>query len=298
MESVHGTARRKLRVGSVPYFVGRPLDLGLAEEPAVEMVRRVPAELVALLRAGELDVALVSSIELFRRPGYRYLDGLAVAAAGFVASVQVFLRRPIEAVRSVALDPSSCTAAALVQVLLSDVHDLGGAAGASEGGEQRVGGLGIGPDFVEVASGSDPREAGTDAWLRIGDPALREYLSADRPPVFNPAQEWFARTRLPFAFAVWIVRPGIELATAEIAAFARSREVGLTRIGALAEEASRTWGLPLSACRKYLVEECRFEPGADLARALLLFRDRAARLGLCRADLAPPAIRGAAEHVA
>jgi chorismate dehydratase len=272
------SAGRTLRVGSVPYLVGRPLDLGLAREGGIELVRRVPAELVAGLRAGELDVALVSSIELFREPGYRWLDGLAVAGAGFVGSVQVFLRQPIEKVRSLALDPSSRAAATLVQVLLADP--------------------GPAPRFLEVAPGDDPRDAGTDAWLRIGDPALREHLAPGSPPVWNPSQAWFERTRLSFPFAVWIVRAGVELSPAQIAAFYRSREHGLARLAELAEQASRTWELSLEACRKYLFEECRYEPGPELGRALYAFRDRAAAIGLCRAELSPPPIRGAAEHVA
>ena len=59
-----------LRVGSVPYLVGRPLDQGLGDEPGIELHHAVPALLIDQLRAGEIDVALVSSIELFRTPGY------------------------------------------------------------------------------------------------------------------------------------------------------------------------------------------------------------------------------------
>ncbi|MFT5150919.1 MAG: hypothetical protein ACI841_000903, partial [Planctomycetota bacterium] len=40
----------KLRVGSVPYLVGRPLDLGLEREPGIEFMRAVPARLVDGLR--------------------------------------------------------------------------------------------------------------------------------------------------------------------------------------------------------------------------------------------------------
>src|SRR5262245_30857399 len=105
----------RLRVGTVPYLVARPLDLGLASEPGIELVRAVPAELVAGLRDGTLDVALSSSIELFRRPGYRYLDGLAVAGRGRVSSVQLFLRRTLADVRRVALDPASRTSAVLAE---------------------------------------------------------------------------------------------------------------------------------------------------------------------------------------
>src|SRR5690242_8418883 len=119
MTDVHGRGGRPLKVGTVPYLVGRPLDCELEREPGFEVARRVPAELVRGLRSGELDVALVSSVELFRRPGYRYVDHVAVSGEGDVASVQVFLRKPIEEVERVALDPASQAAATLTRVLLS-----------------------------------------------------------------------------------------------------------------------------------------------------------------------------------
>jgi chorismate dehydratase len=263
--------------------VGRPLDWGLWDEPAIEYAQRVPAELVDGLRSGELDIALVSSIELFRRPGYRYLGDVAVAGAGFVASVQIFLRRPIDDVETIALDPASRAAAALVRVLLAE--------------RSRETGREV-PRFLEIGAGEDPREARADAWLAIGDRALRESLAPDAPPSFNPSQEWCARTGLPFVFAVWIVRPGVALEPAHVAAFVRARERGRARVHELALEAGREWKLPLAACRKYLADECLYDPGADMQRALFLFRDRAAELALCERELEPTAIRLAPEHVA
>ncbi len=257
-----------LRVGSVPYLVARPLDSGLGEEPGIELTHDVPARLVERLRAGEIDVALVSSIELFRRPGYGYLAGPAVAGRGFVASVQLFLRRPLAEVRTVALDPASRTAATLARVLLAD----------------RPAGL---PEFRELAAGEDPRAAGTDAWLRIGDAALREHLAPGAPPALNLSQAWTARTGLPFVFAAWIVRPGLDLG-ARAQAFARSRARGAQRVEALARQAALEWGLPPEPCLRYLREECLYELEPALAhRALLAFRDAAAPLGLCAADLEP-----------
>ncbi len=259
--------RAVLRVGSVPYLVGRPLDAGLERDARIEYVRAVPAELVERLRAGSLDVALVSSIELFRRPGYRFLDGIGVAGAGAVGSVQVFLRKPIEEVRSLALDPSSRTAATLVRVLLA-------------GSPVR---------YVEVPPGDDPRETGCDAWLRIGDAALREHLAAGAPPVFNPSEAWARRTRQLFVFAAWVVRPEVDVAPF-LEAFANARRRGRDELEPLAVEASRAWRVDAAACRHYLARECEFEPGARMRPALRTFRDLAAQLDLCRADLDPEPI--------
>jgi len=256
-----------LRVGSVPYLVGRPLDSGLGEEPGIELCHDVPAKLIEALRAGELDVALVSSIELFRRPGYRYIDGIAVAGRGTVGSVQVFLRKPLEEIASVALDPASRAARALVQVLLS----------SRESGA---------PEFIEVPSGADPRAAEADAWLRIGDAALRESLADDALPVFNPSAAWTERNELPFVFAPWIVAPTAPI-EAHLPAFVRARARGAARIASLAREASAVWHVSEEACLHYLTEECLYDLGDEMAPAMHAFRDAAAALGLCEGELDP-----------
>jgi len=257
----------RLRVGSVPYLVARPLDGGLGDEPGIELTHDVPARLVEKLRAGAIDVALVSSIELFRRPGYGYLDSLAVAGEERVSSVQVFLRRPVDSVATVALDPASRAAQALTQVVWPT--------------EAR-------PRFLEVAAGEDPRGTDADAWLRIGDAALREALEEGAPPTLNPSATWREQTGLPFAFAVWIVRPGVDVAP-WAGAFARARARGRRAAAELAREAAERWELPLAATEDYLLRECLYEPGERLRPALFTFRDRAAALGLCEAGLAPHA---------
>lgn len=264
------SSRPPLRVGSVPYLVGRPLDLGLEDEANIEVRRDVPARLVEDLRAGRIDVALVSSIELFRRPGYRYIDGIGVAGDGYVGSVQVFLRAPIQEVRCIALDPASRAAAALTRTLL----------------DERLGGA---PEFVEVPMGEDPRaHPDADAWLRIGDDALRETLTIDAP-AWNPSEEWRKRTGLPFVFATWIVRPGIDI-DRYVGAFARARARGAAAIGALASDAAASWSLSESRCLEYLSDECLYDPAGAMGPALSEFRRRAATLGLCENDVLPDPI--------
>lgn len=248
-----------LKVGSVPYWVGRPVDHGLEDEPGIDYVRQVPAELVAGLRDGRLDVALVSSIELFRRPGYGVLDGPVVAGDAEVSSVQVFLEKPLAEIESIALDPASRTAATLSQVAWP--------------GER--------PRFLEVPPGEDPREVGADGWLRIGDRALEETWSSARAHrTWNPSAAWRELTGLPFVFAAWIVRPGAPIEE-HLSAFARAQERGVAALAELSSQAAADTSLPGDKLADYLTRECRYEVGADLTRILRTFRDRAAALRLC-----------------
>lgn len=272
---VAATHSRPLRVGAPAYLVARPLDLGLEAEGGIELERAVPARLVEGLRSGRLDVALVSSIELFRAPDYRWIDGPAVCGAGPVRSVQVFLRRPLAEVERVLLDPDSRAAQVLTRVVLPP--RLRGTARFLE----------VDPDRTAERAAIEER---ADAWLAIGDAALRRALASPAPPSFDPCAAWYEDTGLPFAFAVWIVRPGVALEPEQLAAFARARERGRAALGALAERAAEQWSLPRAACLRYLGEECRYDPGPDLARALFAFRDAAARLGQCEATLEPQPI--------
>ncbi|MFT7485364.1 MAG: chorismate dehydratase [Candidatus Paceibacteria bacterium] len=266
-----------LRVGSVPYLVGRPLDLGLGEEQGIELVHDVPANLVPMLRSGEIDVAMVSSIELFRQPGYRFIPGIGVFGQGLVSSVQVFLRKPLSEVQSIAMDPASRTAACLVRVLLAD----------------RPNGA---PEFIEVPMGENPRDLDADGWLRIGDEALRESLAPDCPKVFNPSKAWAQKTGLPFVFAPWIVAPDAQIEP-HLAAFARARLRGASAIAELSEQAAKSWNLPLPACTRYLAEECQYELGDEMTAALYAFRDAAGALGLCDPSLEPKAVEAFLAHL-
>ncbi len=248
-----------LRVGSVPYLVGRPLDEGLRDEPGIELVHHVPARLVQGLREGSLDVALVSSIELFRTPGYSYVPNWCVGTRGAVASVQVFLRKPLAEVRTLAMDPASRTSQALVQIQLQD----------------RPQGP---PEYVFPELGQDPAELACDGYLAIGDRALREAY-AGHLSVFNPSLAWTERRALPFVFAAWIVRPGVSIEPyAE--AFQRSAHQGQTRIPELAQEAAQTWGMDPEFCLRYLAEECVYDLQGDMTAALDAFGGAARELAL------------------
>ena len=255
-----------LRVGTVPYLVARPLDCGLESEPGIELTRNVPAELVRSLRDGALDVALVSSIELFRRPGYSYLPDLAVAANGYISSVLMFHERPVEELRSVALDPASRAARALLQIVLAE--------------------RGASPEWVDVEAGDDPRHAGCDAWLRIGDLALRECVDPTTPAAFSPSQAWKEITHSAFPFAVWIVREGVDISP-HLDAFWRSRERGFAALNSFVQMGAETWDLDPAFVHRYLAEESVYSLGDRLPETLRELRDRGARLGLCEGALDP-----------
>lgn len=262
--------RPPLRVGSVPYLVGRPLDLGLEQEPDVRLERRVPSELVSGLRAGRLDVALVSSIELFRTPGYGYVDGLAVAGAGPVRSVQLFLRRPLDQLRRVALDPASRTSQVLAQAIL-----------AARLGDREI-------EYTEAPG--EPSEADADAFLEIGDRCLQRRVGEPSWESLDLSEAWLELTGQPFVFAVWITGPKASL-EGRLDLFQRSRLRGRAQLDQLVSRGAQQLQLPEADVRQYLEHECRYELPAGLAAPLHAFREQALRLGLANPKAQPRPLR-------
>jgi len=63
--------------------------------------------------------------------------------------------------------------------------------------------------WYDQAAISDPIDEGAAAVLRIGDVALRRTAPAGRY-VYDLGELWSAWTGLPFAFAVWQVRAGVD----------------------------------------------------------------------------------------
>lgn len=182
----------RARIGGVSYGVGAPLVRGLAAEPSVELVQAPPTDLIAQLRAGRLDAALVSSIEAIRQPQYRVVPGLGIAARGAIRSVRAFRRRDVP-IRSVGLDRSSATSAAMLRILLQrPLKEL----------------LAPGCAFLEIAPTRKPAELPHDLVLLIGDTGLQ--ADPGGRDVWDLGELWHGWTGLPFVFALWLLAPGAD----------------------------------------------------------------------------------------
>jgi chorismate dehydratase len=260
-----------LRLGTVPYLNARPLVDGLQRDARVSLAQAVPSALAEQLRAGALDAALVSAVELFRAPRLRYVPGPAICSEGPVRSIRLFLRRPAERVRTLALDGSSLTAAVLAQLCLREF-------------------LGAGAPAVSSAAPEAPLASiDADAILRIGDPALA--TAPDGLQVLDLGEVWTAHTKLPFVYALWLVRPGVpEQPLTECLLAARER--GLARLPEIAAEfAAESRGAPGAPDAAGSLDYLRHAIGYDLGEVehegLAFFGWLAHRYGLVHVPLLP-----------
>ncbi|MFM7150714.1 MAG: menaquinone biosynthetic enzyme MqnA/MqnD family protein, partial [Gemmataceae bacterium] len=182
----------KTRIGAVNYLNTKPLIHELDKlAPEAELILDVPSRLADLLTAGELDIALIPAIEYFRADNYAILPNISIATRGPVLSVTLFSKVPAGEIRRVALDEGSRTSAALTQILLRKCH------GAS-------------PEVRTLPMDQSAEEVDADAVLLIGDRAMRACLPGF-PFAYDLGQEWNTWTGLPFVYAFWTMRQGVDL---------------------------------------------------------------------------------------
>jgi chorismate dehydratase len=252
-----------IRIGAVSYLNAKPLYYELCDQaPEIVLSMDVPSRLAEQLAAGSLDVALIPSIEYLRGVdrGYEILPGFAIAANGPVRSVKLFTRVPWDQVQRLALDAGSRTSQALSRIWLEAQH-------------------GVNPAQVEeLPLGVSVLESTADAVLVIGDRAMKVPHEPFHD-VIDLAEAWRTMTGLPFVFALWVARGGVDLGDLP-EALARSRSAGLAHAADLAEIHGPRLGLDLATCYDYLTRVLSYDLGETEIAGLNCFAQWAARLGL------------------
>ena len=196
---------RSTRIGCVPYLNSKPLIFGIEDQVHLD----VPSALARSLRAGELDCALVPIVEYLEHPHYQILPAICIASRGPVRSVYLAYRGPLSGLKTVFLDPSSRTSSLLLEVILSEFFGL----------EAEY----LDPMKTEAGPG--------DARLLIGDPALlqRARLLESGWNVLDLGEAWSDSTGLPFVYACWLVREGVN-AVPYLEILTRARDEGLQHL--------------------------------------------------------------------
>ncbi len=175
---------QQFRIGSVDFLNAVPLTRGIESE----VIFATPAKLAEMLRRDELDAALVSITEVLFNDRYDILDGIAIASLGEVYSVFLAHRVPLEQITEVFCDTASLTSVNLLKVLLAE--------------------RGLKPEFKPLPDYATAAEH--DAILLIGDTAIDFQRAPHAHRIFDLGAAWFELTNLPFVYAVWALRRGIE----------------------------------------------------------------------------------------
>jgi predicted solute-binding protein len=175
---------KKFRIGSVHYLNAVPLTRDLAGE----LVFATPSKLAEMLRSDELDAALVSITEVLLNDRYDILDGVAIGSLGEVYSVILAHKKPLAEAKEIFCDTASLTSVNLLKVLLAEKK--------------------LFPQFQPLESYTAAKEK--DFVLLIGDPAIEFQRSPHAHEIFDLGLAWSEMTNLPFVYAVWALRRGVE----------------------------------------------------------------------------------------
>ena len=174
----------KFHIGSVHYLNAAPLTRSIASD----LVFTTPAKLAEMLRRDELDAALVSLTEVLLNDRYDLLDGIAIASAGEVYSVLLAHKKPLAVAKEIFCDTASLTSVNLLKVLLAEKN--------------------LFPQFKPLENYAAAPEK--DFVLLIGDRAIEFQRSPHPHKIFDLGAAWRELTDLPFVYAVWALRRGIE----------------------------------------------------------------------------------------
>lgn len=250
------SARRK--IGAVSYLNTKPLVHQLETfAPDCDLVFDLPSRLADRLDRGELDVALIPSIEFLRHAGYRIVSDACIGCRGPVLSVKLLSRTPISQIKSLALDEGSRTSVALVRILLK--HRFG-----------------LAPSLQPLPIGCDGGDTETDAVLLIGDRAMHP-TPGEFAEIWDLGDEWCRWSELPFVFAMWVAREDARVDDLE-QAFSKARDLGVAHLEEISQREAEAVGLTSSQCHSYLRDNLYFFLGPREHRGLALFFEQATEL--------------------
>ena len=255
---------RLLRLGAVSYLNARPLVHGLEHDGTVSIRFDLPSVCADELASGDIDLGLVPSITYLNRAGDHIVPGVMIGSVGPVASVALFARRPLREVRTIALDTSSRTSAALTRILCARKFE-------------------IAPTFVPHAPDLGAMLASADAALLIGDPALFVDATAFGAGKIDLGAAWTDLTGLPFVWAFWVgASDAADAGT--VALLQQACASGLRSRDAIADAYCAAEPARQALARTYLRDNITYALDAPAIEGLRTYYQEACALGLVDRD--------------
>ncbi|MFN6962255.1 MAG: menaquinone biosynthetic enzyme MqnA/MqnD family protein [Pyrinomonadaceae bacterium] len=229
-----------------------------------------PARSAELLSQDRVDAALVPVFAYQSIDGVKLVPDVCVGARERVRSVRLISRvDDLREVRSVALDTSSRTSAALVKIIFREF-------------------IGVEPEWRPAEPDVTTMLETNDAALVIGDPALRisdfgfrisdlkssetHALSHDTenpqsairdPKSYDMAELWRSFTGLGFVFAMWMTRRDTLAVD-----FAAARDEGLAHVDAIISNYESDIPLNRNSMREYLTRDISYTIDESMSAGL------------------------------
>lgn len=257
----------RLRVSAISYLNTAPLMWNFEHGsecqellPNFQVDYTIPSRCAQMLADGSADIGIIPVAAYASIENLAILPDIAIASEDAVRSILLVSKVPLEQIRTVALDSSSRSSAALIQVLFAKYWKQ----------EAR---------FRSAEPQLDTMLASGDAALLIGDPALK--VERSRYLTWDLAHEWRMFTGKPFVFAFWAVR-AVAACEDELAyageVFRASRDAGLAHLPEIASEWSQKLELSPEFITSYLTENIQYSLHTGNIAGMQLFFELAAEL--------------------
>ena len=238
-----------VRIGAVSFLNTRPLVYGLQTNPEYILTLDKPSHLAEKLRLGEIDVGLIPIVEYLRGIGDRVVPGICIASDGPVRTVKLYSRIHPEKLTHVAVDGGSRSSVALLRIVLAER-------------------FGVTPDFHTHPADLRAMLQAHEAALLIGDPA---FTDSGAPFIWDLGQAWKELTNLPFVYAVWVLRRGIDAARVS-EWLTQAMWDGIANLERIAHDAAGTANLEIDSVHSYLRDSLCFALGAREMRGIETFQ--------------------------
>jgi len=226
-----------LRIGSVSYLNAKPLIYGLEDQDDLSLILDVPSKLLPGLREKRFDIALLPVIDYQRFDNLLIVPSGGIGCDGPTLTVRIFSRVPIERIKTLACDTDSHTSVALARIVLAEEY-------------------GIHPRLIDLLR-DEPQSSPAEARLLIGDKVVCE-----EPPGFEHQLDlgsaWKQLTGLPFVFAVWTARDGIDLRDLPHR-LERAKHGGLAHVREIVLQYALPRGWPAGIAQQYLTSYLKFD---------------------------------------
>jgi chorismate dehydratase len=152
----------------------------------------------------------------------------------------------------------------------------------------------VSPHWEPLPIGSGLAATAADAVLLIGDRAIQPAAGTFNA-VWDLGDVWQKWTGLPFVFAMWIARPGVD--TKDISPrLAAARDAGVRHLDEIAAAAAESLDISQELALSYLRENLHFTLGPEELAGLTRFRELCIEHQLVSCSSASPIFENLRDH--
>ncbi|VAX16372.1 Menaquinone via futalosine step 1 [hydrothermal vent metagenome] len=256
--------KKRPRVGFHDFLNSKPLlhpfRHGLLETP-FELVIDTPSNLATRFASGDLDMALIPSIEYGRNKDAVIIPSACIASIGRVETVLLFSELAIEDIESVCVDLKSRTSVAMLEILLKEKY-------------------GKTPTMTPCEDDPATMLRSADAGLLIGDAAYN--LDRSDYVVHDLGDLWYQHSGTPFVHAVLCAKKGERWDTA-ISAIEEAKKLGKEHRALIAKQETANHD-EAERLLDYLTKRIYYDLGDDEKEGLARFLRSAKEMKISERD--------------